>query len=45
VVVVSGSKLLAPAAVEGVKIWRFKPGTTNGLPVEVWVEIPVQFHF
>jgi protein TonB len=45
VVAVSGSKLLAPAAVEGVKRWRFRPGSTSGSPVEVWVEIPVQFHF
>jgi TonB family protein len=45
VIAVSGPKLLMGAAVEGVRRWRFKPATTNGSPVEVWVEIPIVFHF
>lgn len=43
VVAVSGPKMLFDAAVEGVRKWTFKPGTTSGQAVEVWVEIPVVF--
>lgn len=31
------------AAEETVRIWRFKPATHRGEPVEVWVQIPVRF--
>jgi len=29
--------------VDAVLRWKFKPGLTNKVPVEVWVEIPITF--
>ncbi len=35
--------LLDAAAVEAVKQWTFKPSTAGGLPVSVWIEVPLEF--
>ena len=43
--VVSGHPLLAPAAVNAVSQWRFRPYQLNGSPVEVDAQITVRFHF
>ena len=34
---------LDAAAVEAVRQWRFKPATTGGQPVAVWVAVPIKF--
>jgi len=39
----SGHALLDKAAMKGVQRWQFIPGTMNGRPQEMWVEIPVRF--
>lgn len=39
----SGHPMLAPAAIEAVKQWRYRPYTLNGEPVEVETEITVNF--
>ena len=41
--VVSGHPLLAPAAIEAVKPWRYKPFLLNGQPVEVETTVTVNF--
>lgn len=41
--VVSGHPLLAPAAIEAVRQWRYKPTLLNGEPVEVITQIDVNF--
>jgi protein TonB len=40
---VSGHPMLAPAAIEAVKQWRYKPYFLNGEPVEVDTQITVNF--
>ncbi len=40
---VSGHPMLAPAAIEAVKQWRYKPYLLNGEPVEVDTEVLVNF--
>jgi periplasmic protein TonB len=40
---VSGHPMLAPAAIEAVKQWRYRPYLLNGEPVEVDTEIQVNF--
>jgi protein TonB len=40
---VSGHPMLAPAAIEAVKQWRYKPYFLNGEPVEVETQITVNF--
>lgn len=40
---VSGHPMLAPAALEAVKQWRYKPYVLNGEPVEVQTTINVNF--
>lgn len=40
---VSGHPMLAPAAIEAVRQWRYRPYTLNGEPVEVETEITVNF--
>lgn len=40
---VSGHPLLAPAAIEAVKQWRYKPYLLNGEPVVVETQIVVNF--
>jgi protein TonB len=42
-VVVSGPPQLAPAAIEGVKQWKYHPYLVNGQPVEVKTRIDVNF--
>jgi TonB family protein len=41
--VLSGNPLLAPAAVDSVRIWRYQPTLLNGNPVEVLTEVDVNF--
>src|SRR5438309_2452401 len=40
---VSGHPMLAPAAIEAVKQWRYKPYFLNGEPVEVETQVTVNF--
>jgi protein TonB len=40
---ISGHPMLAPAAIEAVKQWRFKPYLLNGEPVEVDTQVEVNF--
>jgi protein TonB len=40
---VSGHPMLAPAAIEAVKQWKYKPYLLNGEPVEVDTEVMVNF--
>ena len=40
---VSGHPMLAPAAIDAVKQWRYKPYILNGEPVEVDTQITVNF--
>jgi periplasmic protein TonB len=40
---VSGHPMLAPAAIEAVKQWKYKPYLLNGEPVEVETEVLVNF--
>ena len=40
---VSGHPMLAPAAIEAVKQWRYKPYFLNGEPVEVETQVTVIF--
>src|ERR1700756_2286248 len=40
---ISGHPMLAPAAIEAVKQWRYKPYILNGEPVEVDTQITVNF--
>jgi len=34
---------LAPAAIEGVRQWKYKPYRVNGSPVEVQTDVVVNF--
>lgn len=40
---ISGHPMLAPAAIEAVKQWRYKPYILNGEPVEVETQVTVIF--
>jgi TonB family protein len=40
---ISGHPMLAPAAVEAVKQWKYKPYLLNGEPVEVETQVQVNF--
>jgi len=40
---ISGHPMLAPAAIEAVKQWKYKPYFLNGEPVEVETQITVNF--
>ena len=40
---ISGHPMLAPAAIEAVKQWRYKPYLLNGEPVEVDTQVVVNF--
>ena len=40
---VSGHPMLAPAAIEAVKLWRYRPYLLNGDPVEVDTQVNVNF--
>lgn len=39
----SGHAMLDEAAASAIRRWRFKPARRGGVPVAVWVEIPVTF--
>jgi len=41
--VVSGHPLLAPAALDAVRQWRFRPYYLNGSAIEVQAQITVRF--
>jgi protein TonB len=41
--VISGHPMLAPAAIDAVKQWRYKPYFLNGEPVAVETQITVKF--
>lgn len=41
--VISGHPMLAPAALDAVKQWRYKPYVLNGEPVEVETQVTVNF--
>jgi TonB family protein len=41
--VVSGHPMLAPAAMEAVRQWQYKPTLLNGQPVEVSTEVTINF--
>jgi protein TonB len=41
--VVSGHPMLAPAAVDAVRQWRYRPYVLNGEPVEVETQVTVRF--
>ena len=41
--VISGSALLAPAALEAVRQWRYKPYYLDGEPVEIQTQITINF--
>jgi protein TonB len=34
---------LDDAAEDAVRRWRFKPAQADGVPVETWVSVPIQF--
>ena len=40
---ISGHPMLAPAAIEAVKQWKYKPYILNGEPVEVETQVTVNF--
>ena len=40
---ISGHPMLAPAAIDAVKQWKYKPYILNGEPVEVETQITVNF--
>jgi TonB family protein len=40
---ISGHPLLAPAAIDAVKQWKYKPYLLNGTPVEVETQVQVNF--
>jgi periplasmic protein TonB len=42
---VSGHPMLAPAAIEAVKHWRYKPFLLNGQPLEVETTVTVTFRW
>ena len=45
VVVVSGDPLLAQAAVDAMKQWKYKPYLVDGVPVEMETQVSINFHF
>lgn len=44
VTVVSGDPLLAQAAADAVKQWKYKPYTVDGVPMEIETQVSVNFH-
>jgi TonB family protein len=40
---ISGHPLLAPAAIEAVKQWKYRPYLLNGTPVEIETQVQVNF--
>jgi len=41
--VISGDPMLAPAAIDAVKQWKYRPYILNGDPIEVDTQITVNF--
>jgi protein TonB len=39
----SGYALLDQSALDTIKQWSFEPGKKKGLPVSMWVDIPIRF--
>ncbi len=39
----SGYDRLDQAALDGIRKWRFKPGTSNGTPQPMWVNVPMKW--
>ncbi|MCG6880189.1 MAG: energy transducer TonB, partial [Deltaproteobacteria bacterium] len=39
----SGYSMLDKSAVRAVRNWRFEPGTVDGKPAKMWVQVPVRF--
>jgi len=44
VTVVSGDPILAQAAADAVKQWKYKPYTVDGVPVEMETQVSINFH-
>ena len=40
---ISGHPMLAPAAIEAVKQWKYKPYLLNGEPVEIQTQVTIKF--
>jgi protein TonB len=40
---ISGHPILAPAAFDAVKLWKYKPYLLNGMPIEVETQVAVNF--
>jgi len=40
----SGHDLLDQSALAGLKKWIFEPGRKLGIPVAMWVDVPIRFH-
>lgn len=40
---ISGHPMLAPAAIDAVKQWKYKPYLLNGKPVDVDTQVTVNF--
>ena len=39
----SGYDRLDQAVLDGIRRWRFKPGTSNGEPKAMWVNVPMKW--
>ena len=39
----SGHAILDRAAIKAVRKWVFKPGKLNGVPIDMWVKVPVVY--
>jgi TonB family protein len=40
---ISGHPILAPAAIDAVRLWKYRPYLLNGMPVEVETQVAVNF--
>ena len=38
-----GHSLLDRSALDAVRYWKFEPGKRMGVPVNMWVDVPVRF--
>jgi protein TonB len=43
IVLIGGHPVLAPAAIDAVKQWKYRPYLLNGQPVEVETQVQVNF--
>jgi len=41
----SGHVVLDRAAIKTVREWVFKPGKLNGVPIDMWVKVPIVYEF